>query len=157
LPISVAYLGEMLTHPGGVVGTEYCVLCSRRGSLFVTANAGAYVHPKNHVGAFVSSELGYRLTFSRGAFVEALAGVGYLHTFVDGDLYVAGDDGAVQRTRDRGRPAFMPTASIGVGWNAARVDGPPLTPFVRATFFGQYPYNERLLPHAALQVGIRLK
>jgi hypothetical protein len=157
VPLSLAYFGETLSHPGAIVGTELGLASDDRHALLVTLNVGSYLHLKNHVGVFASSELAYRLTLPVGLVLEAMIGLGYLHTFLQGALYAADATGAVHAVTDVGRPAFMPTASLGVGLDLAQKQGPPLTAFVRLTGFGQYPFNERMLPHAAVQVGVRLR
>ena len=142
---SVALMGEFLTHPGVVVGLEHPV----SEHVVLAWNLGTYVHVRNTVGAFTDLEAGARHEFPSRLVLEGFAGVGYLHTFVQGPVYVVEDD-AVERVTDPGRPSFMPTLRFGVA--AAREK---LTPFVNVQGFGQYPFNTQVLPHMALVVGVR--
>jgi len=142
---SVALMGEFLTHPGVVVGLEHPV----SDHAVLAWNIGTYVHVRNTVGAFTDLELGARHEFPSRFVLEGFAGVGYLHTFVQGPVYEV-EDGAVDHVTDPGRPSFMPTLRFGVA--AAREK---VTPFVNVQGFGQYPFNTQLLPHVALVVGVR--
>jgi hypothetical protein len=139
-------MGEFLLHPGLLVGAETPIAGEH---LLLAGQAGAYVHPRIHVGARVDVAIGARHTTSSGPFVEAFAGVGYLHTFATAPVWVVEDGEAVHAT-DAGRPAFMPTLTLGTGWQGER-----LAPFLRVQAFGQFPFNHHLLPHAALLVGVR--
>ncbi|WNG29904.1 hypothetical protein F0U62_42265 [Cystobacter fuscus] len=157
LPLTVAYFGETLVHPGLTVGTELSLVRGGSGAIILTGNLGGYVHPRNHVGLFASAEVGGRLTASFGLYGELLAGAGYLHTFLQGPAYVVSPDGAVQPAADTGRPSLLPTASLGLGWDLQRNGVAPLALFTRVTLFGQFPFNHRLLPHAAVQLGVRFQ
>ena len=141
---SVALMGEFLTHPGVVVGLE----APLEDHVVLAWNLGTYVHVRNTVGVFTDVELGARHVFPTRLVLEGFAGVGYLHTFVQGPVYVVDD--AVNHITDLGRPSFMPTVRFGVA-----ADRETLTPFVHVQAFGQYPFNTHVLPHAALLVGVR--
>jgi hypothetical protein len=45
----------------------------------------------------------------------------------------------------------MPSASLGFGFTL-----PTVAPFLRVETFGQYPFNNSLLPHFALVLGVRV-
>jgi hypothetical protein len=148
LPLSptVALMGEFLLHPGVLVGVETPIAGD---NVLLAAHAGGYVHVRNHVGARVDLEVGARHTAPTGLFVEGFAGVGYLHTFAAAPVWVV-DDGGAHEIADAGHPAFMPTLTLGTGWQ-----GPRVAPFVRVQGFGQFPFNHHLLPHVALMLGVR--
>jgi hypothetical protein len=156
LAFSAAYVGELVLHPGALVGIEYRLApasAAERGGtrLLLAANFGSYVHVRNHVGLFVDAELGVRHGFRSGVFVDAFAGLGYLHTFLAAPVYEVGAAGHVTRVTDFGRPAFMPVLGAGTGYETRS-----LAVFLRAETFGQYPFNQHLLPHAAVLVGVRI-
>ncbi|WNG33113.1 hypothetical protein F0U61_05400 [Archangium violaceum] len=157
LPLTVAYFGETLVHPGLTVGTELSLVRGDVGAVVLTGNLGGYVHPRNHVGLFASAEMGGRLTAPFGLYGELLVGAGYLHSFLQGPVYEVSRDGSVLPAADAGRPAVMPTASLGLGWDLQRNGVAPLALFTRLTLFGQFPFNQRLLPHAAVQLGVRFQ
>jgi hypothetical protein len=150
LTFTAAYFGETIFHPGLMAGVEYRLVEDDWGTLFVTGNLGSYVHVRNHVGVFLDSEFGYRFTYASGYELEALAGIGYLHTFLDAPVYEVDDAGHVERVFDAGRPHFMPTLSLGTAWQFEHV-----APFLRLQTFGQYPFNHELLLHFALLLGAR--
>ena len=143
---TVALMGEFLLHPGVLVGLETPIAGPH---VLLSGQAGAYVHYRNHVGARVDVAIGVRHTTAAGPFVEAFGGVGYLHTFASSQVWVV-EDGAAEPITDAGHPAFMPTVTLGTGWQ-----GDNVAPFLRVQAFGQYPFNHHLLPHAALIVGVR--
>ena len=148
MPLSptVALMGEFLLHPGVLVGVETPLAGEH---VLLAAHAGGSVHVRNSLGARVDFEIGARHTTHSGMFVEGFAGVGYLHTFAASPVWVV-EDGAARQIADVGHPGFMPTLTLGTGWQGAHV-----APFVRVQGFGQYPFNHHLLPHAALLIGVR--
>jgi hypothetical protein len=148
MPLSptVALMGEFLLHPGVLVGVETPIAGDH---LLLAAHAGTYVHVRNHVGARVDLEVGARHTTRSGMFVEGFAGVGYLHTFAASPVWVV-EDGAASEIADAGQPSFMPSLTLGTGWQGDRV-----SPFFRVQAFGQYPLKLHLLPHSALMLGVR--
>lgn len=158
--ISAAYFGEMVLHPGAVVGAERSLSRGHRRygvvayGWFAEADLGSYWHARNSVAFFVLPQLGYRLVFPHGFRLEALAGAGYLHTFADGKVYAVGDAGQVQRVDDGGHPGLMLSAQLGIGWDFTVDHHGPLSVFVRVGAFGQYPYNTAVLPHLEAQLGI---
>jgi hypothetical protein len=146
--LTLAYFGETFAHPGLMVGTERRFWGSGWHELLGATNLGAYQHPGNHNGIFLNGELGYRLNFPIGLSAEALAGAGVLYTLLPGDVYLP-STGQPEPGRDSGRPTFMPSASLGLGYGLgdSRL-------FARLQAFGQYPYNTYTLLHLASQVGV---
>jgi len=154
-PLTIAYMGETLTHPGAIVGTELTLINNTNNQLFVTINIGAYVHPRNHGSLFASSEIGYRLTFNNGFNIHTMIGIGYFHKFLDGGIYEV-IDGETDSIINSGRPKFMPSFVLGFGWDMSRQTAVPLDIFIRAQAFGEYPVNTLLIPHFAIQTGLRI-
>lgn len=140
-------------HPGVAVGVDYRVLGNLRGALLAAGNVVTYVHTRNNVGLMIYPELGGRLRLGRKrrANLEAFAGLGYLHTFLDGVVYEVDDAGNVRRAANRGRPALMPTGSLGFSFATRWV-----MPFFRIQTLGQYPFNDHMLLHAAVALGVRV-
>lgn len=147
----VGFMGEFLLHPGGFVGVEGRAFGRGRGELLVAGNFASYVHVRNHVGVMLWPELGGRVRLGRRVGLEAFGGAGWMHSILAAPLYTIDARGAVHRTRDRGRAAFMPTGSIGVSVATKKV-----IPFFRFQTFGQYPFNHSMLLHFAVLVGVRL-
>lgn len=148
MPVTVAYFGETLAHPGLMVGTERSVWRGGWHELLAATNLGGYQHAGNHNGLFLNGELGYRMTLPAGLSAEALAGAGVLYTMLPGDVYLPSSSPS-EPGRDGGRPTFMPSATVGLGYalGDSRL-------FARLQAFGQYPYNTYTLLHLASQVGV---
>lgn len=152
--LSVAYFGEFATHPGAVVALEL-PLAGASHDLHAVGQLGGYVHPRNHLGAFIIGGLGYRLTLGPKIWLDLGFGGGYLHTLLSGDVYEPAADGSVAKTTDFGRPTIMPLGSLGVGYVLEKVEGSKSSVFGRLVGFGQYPINAMTLFHPALEIGIR--
>src|SRR4051812_18719640 len=150
--VNAAYFGEMVLHPGAIVGAERALTHGARRyglathGLFAEADVGSYWHARNSAAFFVLPQLGYRLVFPHGFRLEALVGAGYLRTFADGTVYEVSGAGQVRTVDDAGHPALMVSAQLGIGWDFTVDDHGPLSVFVRFGSFGQYPYNTAVLP-----------
>ena len=152
--LTAAYFGETITHPGATVGLEKYLLRSRRYKLFVGANLGGYVHHRNHKALFANLQLGQRITFRSGWFLDQSVGVGYLRTFLDGEVYAVDSDGSVEQVANTGRPHFMPSVSVGVGYDFTKKGLANLQLFLRPQVFWQMPFNNYSLLHIGLQAGL---
>jgi hypothetical protein len=159
--VNAAYFGETVLHPGVTVGVERKLkFWGRRYGLveqgfFGEADVGVYWHARYDVAFFVLPQLGYRLVLPRGFRLEALLGLGYLHTFADGTVYQA-NGGTATTVDDRGHAALMTSAMLGVGWDFTVGNHAPFSLFLRAGIFGQYPYNTAVLPHLQAQLGFSI-
>ncbi|MDC7225036.1 MAG: hypothetical protein PQJ60_14905 [Spirochaetales bacterium] len=154
--LSVAYFGEFITHPGLVVSLEMPFHTSKGHECFATVRGGGYYHYMNHKALFIGSELGYRYTFKNGLDLHALAGVNYMHKFLDGDIYEMTDSGEVDEVTDYGSSHFMPNIACGFGYTFAQDSSHPTNLYFRAELFGEYPYNTYMLPHVAATLGLRM-
>jgi len=151
IPLNLSYFGETITHPGIKIGYENTFF---RGFNF-TVSIGTYVHQRNHVGLFLSSGLNWRHTFSSGYSMEFGIGLGYLHTWEHGGpTYVVDDNGNVSVRPRIGRPNFMPSIKLGLfGWDLRQRTNIPMRINTDIIAFGQYPFNNFILPRFALRVG----
>lgn len=153
--VTMGYFGETITHPGFFAGYEHNLMPQKSYQLFLTLTLGGYVHKRNHTGLFSEVALGQRFNFRSGFFLDQSVGIGYLHTLLNGGaVYEVKDNGVVSKSSNLGRSHFMPSVSLGFGWNVAHSEKPPLLLFVRPKVFWQYPFNGYVLPHLALQAGI---
>ena len=155
---TLAYYGETLSHPGVMLGAVFLPVHSPsyRHALLVRPQLGWYLHPHNHHGLFVDAELGYRFRADRkakGFTTNVQAGLGYHHSFVTGLVYTREGDEILAR-RDRGRPTFMPSGSLGLGYDLSARALAPVEPFVQLQMFGRYPFNGYTLFGFAVQVGV---
>lgn len=164
---SLSYFAEYYTHYGVKAGTEYPLWSKeivkvkrnskeihKNKSVFVTGNIGCYIHKRNHVGLFVNSEIGYRKTRNKGLNYEYLLGIGYLHTFLQGDTYQVNDDGSVERVHLAGQSNLMASLSFGVGYNFDYHYHKPYALFIKPGFFIQYPYNTAFAVRPTIDLGI---
>jgi hypothetical protein len=160
--VDAAYYGETFTHPGVSLGVERKLLFWGRRfgivehGLFTGADVGTWWHARYAVGAFADATLGYRIVFAGGFRLELLGGAGYLQTFDAGTVYVVDAQGNVSRAADPGHPALLLTGSLGLGWDLSVPGIAPLSVFLRAGAFGQYPYNGEVLPHLGGQLGVSI-
>jgi hypothetical protein len=160
--LNAAYYGETFTHPGLQLGVERELkFFGRRFGLvehgfFAGADVGTWWHARYAVAAFTDAVLGYRLVFAGGLRLELLGGLGYLHTFAAGPVYSVDASGAARTVVDPGHPGLMLTGSLGLGWDFSVLGVAPVSVFLRAGAFGQYPYNTALLPHLQGQLGFSL-
>jgi len=151
IPINVSYFGETLVHPGIEIGYENTFY----KSFNFTVSLGTYIHQRNHVGLFLNTGLNWRHTFPIGYSMEFGLGLGYLHTWEHGgDTYVVDDNGKVSVKPKYGRPHFMPSVKLGLlGWDFRKNTDIPLRLNADIIVFGQYPFNNYMMPHAALKLG----
>lgn len=154
--VSLSYFGEWVTQPGFTIGGEYLIRENKKESirLFTALSGGGYFHDQNHNAFFVDSYIGNRFTTPVGYFGDILLGVGYLHTWPDGVVYTGVDDNGNLIEKDHpGDPHLKLNLSLGIiGWDMGKRTNLPLTGVARVVTFGEYPYNDFLLPHVALQI-----
>ena len=151
IPINFSYFGETVTRPGFVIGYEKAF----HRLFYVTVSLGTYVHQRNHTGLFLSAALNWRHAFSSGYSPQFGIGLGYLHTWEHGGpTYTVGDDGNVSIRPRTGRPHFMPSVKLGLfGWDFRQRTSIPMRINTDIIMFGQYPFNNFILPRVALRVG----
>jgi len=151
LPINVSYFGDTLINPGIEIGYENTFW----RSFNYTVSIGTYVHQRNHTGLFLEAGINWRHTFPIGYSMEFGLGLGYLHTWEHGgDTYVVDDNGNVSVNPKYGHPHFMPSVKLGlIGWDFREKTNIPLRLNADIIIFGQYPFNNYMLPHAALKIG----
>ena len=153
LAVSASYYGELLSHPGMTAGVEIYLYENSWYNNFFAGTLGFYVHPRNHLGVFILPSLGQRFTAFFGLFGELLLGVGYLHTWPQGAVYERNDAGEIEQVYDSGHPHLMMNLALGFGWDLRKNGLLPLSIFFRIDAFGEYPFNNIILPHVAAQFG----
>ena len=138
-------------HPGIEAGYENNFY---KGFNF-TVSMGTYVHQRHHRGLYLNAGINWRYTFSFGYSPEIGLGLGYLHTWQHGGkTYTVDDDGDVSKKTVFGRPSLMPIVKLGIlGWDLRKKTDIPMRLNVDAIAFGQFPYNNYIMPHFALKAG----
>jgi hypothetical protein len=153
LKFEAGFFAHFLVNPGAIMGLDVPFLERKRHELFVPTSAVFYVHPENSRVVMLNSGLGYRWHSKKAVFVTTSLRLGYMHSFVDGDLYRE-ENGKIVEVRDRGRPAFAPYFDLGVGVHLFKDKPHQFSPFFKIMAFGQYPYNGYLLPKTGWQIGL---
>jgi hypothetical protein len=165
--IGISYYGENISHYGLKIATEFPVLVkdklkvkdndkiiNKRKEIFITGNIGGYVHKRNHLAVFIGSEIGYRKTRKKGFKYEFLLGLGYLHTFLQGDTYEVSDDGDVKKVNFAGQSNLMIPFSLGFGYDFNFFYKKPISVSIKPGFFIQYPYNIAVAVRPTIDFGI---
>ncbi len=151
--LTAAYFGETITHPGFNLGMEYILWEKRKLKLISSANMGWYTHPRHHRALFLNLEGGCRATASYGLYTDLFVGIGYDHSWVNGDVYVANGADNVKIIWDAGRPHLMMNASLGLGWDFSKKTASDIKAFLRLKPMLIYPVNHNMLMQGALMVG----
>lgn len=154
--LSLSYYGDWITHPGFTIGAEYLICENKRENvaLFTALSGGGYFHDQNNNAFFIDAYIGSRFTTPVGYFGDILLGAGYLHTWPDGVIYTGVDsEGNLIEKDYPGDPHLKLNLSLGlIGWDFSKRTQLPVTGVVRMAIFGEYPYNDFMLPHTALQI-----
>jgi hypothetical protein len=103
----------------------------------------------------VSGDINWRKTFTCGYGLNFGVGIGYLHTWPHGGkIYTVDDNGTVDIKTNWGKPSLMPSLKLGLlSWDFRRRSSLPLRLFSDIIIFGEYLYNDYIMPHAALNLG----
>ncbi len=149
-----AYFGETITHPGLNFGIQYSFFEKGKTKLISNLNLGGYTHPRHHRALFLDAEAGIRRTTQFGLFSEFLLGVGYNHSWVNGNLYVRRGPDEVKKIRDKGRSHLMTSTSFGLGWDFSKKKDLPMNVFLRLKPLFVYPVNQNLLIQSSIMTGI---
>lgn len=143
--ITAAYFGEQITRPGGMVGYGYKAVVSKnkQHALVTGVFLGGYRWPYNTRGVFITPYIGYQLNKPKGFQFDFQTGLGYLHTFADGEV-LEYKEGTFTKIRDKGvSRSMLPYIATGIGWHFRNVakSNVGLTPFIRTGMHGYYPIN----------------
>jgi hypothetical protein len=157
--ISVGYMGELFSHPGLLVGAQWSVLESAYGNLLVQGQAGFYVHPRNNLGILFWPGIVWRYTWESGFSVAFQTGAGYLITRPLGDggtqVYRFSDDeSSVIEGEERLYHHVSPFAGIVLGIDLEIAPSTPINVHTSFNLFGQYPFNDYMLPRVSSEWGI---
>lgn len=154
LNLGLGYFGETATHPGLVAHLEVEKSQSKKVSTLFRTDVGAYVHARNHVGAFVDVHAGLRRYRPSGIFTEQYLGLGTMLSFLNGDgVFQRDENGNIRRASSFANLDIMPSVTLGIGYNFSQDSGSANLLYLRPKVFWQLPFNNLALPHFALQVG----
>ncbi len=154
LNVGGGYFGHTLTHPGLVLEAEWERMYSEGASLPLYVGLGAYIHPRNHYGVFLEAGAGFRQYLPSGLFFEERMGLGMLQTFLHSDgVYEVDDSGQVSEGSRVNSPDFMPSLSLGLGYNFSQGEGRQNLLWLRPKLYFQMPHKTFANYHLALQLG----
>jgi hypothetical protein len=150
-PVNISYFGETLVHPGVSFSYEH----NLKRNFLITPSLGTYLHVKNHRAVFMDACFSWRKTFRFGYSMEYGIGIGYFHTWEHGGkTYTVNDNDETETKFKWGRPNIMPSVKIGLlGWDFRKKTKLPVRVNADIIAFGQYPFNNFTMPHAALRLG----
>ncbi|MGW8314929.1 MAG: hypothetical protein ACWGNV_04955, partial [Bacteroidales bacterium] len=142
LNLGGGYFGQTLSHPGLVLELELENSFSERASLPVRFDIGTFVHPRNHYGLFFDASFGFRQYFRSGLFVEEGIGAGIFQSWLHSDqVYEVDDAGVVSETSRINPPDFMPSLTLGLGYNLTRDSGKRNLIWLRPKIYWQVPHK----------------
>lgn len=152
--IGGGYFGHTLTHPGIVLEAELENMFGENASIPIRADLGFYVHPRNQYGLFFDLNAGFRQYFNSGFFVEESIGAGFLQAFLHSDgVYEVNEEGMVEEGSVSIAMDFMPSLTLGIGYNLTQGSGKQNLIWVRPKLFWQIPHKSLSTYNFALQVG----
>lgn len=152
LKIQAGFMIHNFTNPGVSIDLDVMLLQKRDREIYVPINTVFYLHPKNSRVFYINTGIGYRWHSKGILFLSTSLCLGYIHSFVDGDLY-AERNGEIVKIADTGQPGIMPYADFTVGMDFFEDQTHQFSPFFKLLGFGQYPYNGYMLPHFGFQLG----
>ena len=154
LNIGGGYFGQTATYPGMVVEAELEYMFSEQASLPLRLDMGLYVHPRHSTGVFIDLNAGFRRYFKSGIFLEESVGMGVLETFLQSDAVYSVDDAGNVAEDSRANPVqFMPSLTLGAGYNLTRGSGKQNLIWLRPKIYWQVPHKTISAYNFALQVG----
>lgn len=156
LAIKFEYFGELVLHPGLSAGIEYAVVRNKWRTVHWNADFGGYWHRWNNTSIFLKTSIGSRFTIG-AFFADINLGVGYMHSWAAGGIFVKSEDGGVKQTINWGHPHFMPTGSFLLGWDGSRKNDLPWSIHFGPEVYLQSSFNHIFLPHVAVKIGFTYK
>ena len=115
--VKLQYVGEFVLHPGFSVGTDYTIRANTWFNLHWDTELGGSVHEDNNNSLFLQSTIGTRFTASFAFFADIQAGIGYMLSMPNGDVYNMDDTGNVSAGSRPVSSHLKPTFSLLFGWD----------------------------------------
>ena len=167
---NISYFGNNTIYPGLKIGADYKIGTStnlnvkynkKKGeivkinnkSLFITADMGAYVHPKTNSAFFMYSQIKSLYTRPKGFQFSYAAGLGYYRSILK-NTYKVDDAGIVKKVFFPGNNYMTSVFSLGIGKQARqskRIESLYLN-YHSMIVFG---YNATFVPLYFIELGVR--
>jgi hypothetical protein len=153
IKIGGGYFGETVSHPGFVGEIEHEQLFSNQIGLSTRFDLGFYHHPGNSDALFADLNYGFRRYFKNGLFMEQSVGLGTMALYYNEDVWHIDSNGNAVKVSRFGNFNLMPSVSAGLGYVLNRNTSNPKLFWLRPKIFWQLPFNNKALPHIAIQAG----
>lgn len=85
--------------------------------------------------------------------LESSVGIGVMLSYYNEEVYEISESGEFTEVSRLANPDFMPSISLGIGYDFSNDREKRRMIWARPKMFWQYPYNNLALPHLALQLG----
>ena len=152
--IGAGYFGHTLSYPGVVLEAEWESVLTEKASIPLRVDLGFYFHKRYHTGVFTDVNYGFRQYFKSGFYLEESVGVGVLISFLSNDAtYEVTDAREVKEISEFSSIDFMPSITLGIGYNITRNRDVANYLWVRPKLFWQYPHKTTSTYNVAVQVG----
>ena len=152
--IGGGYFGQTVSYPGIVLEAEREQMFSENVSIPIRLDLGFYSHPRYHNGLFLDLNAGFRQYFKSGFFVEEGIGAGVLAYFLHSDeVFQVDDSGLVSEASRANTVDFMPSITLGLGYNLTQDSGKQNLIWLRPKVYWQAPHKTLSTYNFALQVG----
>lgn len=141
-------------HPGFNAGINFNWKDRSKFQLIQTAKLGYFYHQYSQHGIMLYSELNYRRKFNN-FYAEGGLGAGYLHSIPDIKNYTLNSKGEYEKKPNYGRPQFMPSALLGIGYYFNNSTGCHV--FLNYQMWFQLPFVRSyvpVLPNSTIQLGL---
>lgn len=140
---------------GITAGTSFFYKQKNRNSFGQSIDLAWYRHKKLGQGLMIKTDVFREYVLKSGLSLQAKAGIGYLHTFNEKDLYALGESGSYEKIQDSGRSALLLGFGTRIGFDTGKNSSPGFKPFVEYEWRGQIPHSEfvPLFPHSFFTVG----
>lgn len=141
-------------HPGLDIGWEVSIRKGNRWDQLLTTRLGYYNQRIVHHGVQLYSEYSWRFHAAEGIALDGGAGLGYLHTFEQHDIFSLQSDGTYQRTGRAGKPHIMFSTMLGIYISPPEW---PVQPFLQYRFRVMAPFVKSyvpFLPATSLHLGV---
>ena len=154
LNIGGGYYGQTLSYPGAVIHAELEKMHTENASIPLRAELGFFVHPRSHYGLFLNVNAGFRKYFNSGLFLEESVGIGILQSFLHTDgVFEVDDSGNVSDGSVVNPIDFMPSLTLGIGYNLSQGSGKQNLIWLRPQIYWQLPHKTTSTYSFALQIG----
>jgi len=152
--LGAGYFGNTLTYPGVVLEFESERVFSDKAALPVRVDLGFYAHSRYNNGLFLDMNFGFRRYFRSGFFLEESIGFGIIETFLNSDgAFEVDENGTVTEVSTANQPDFMPSVTVGMGYNLTKNSGNRNLIWLRPKIYWQVPHKTSSLFQPALQLG----